>query len=478
MPQVTRQDIDTTSAIITVSIPKEDYAKDFKKEMVKFQTKATIKGFRPGKVPMPMVEKLYGKSILADIVNKKVEDELVSYLQNSGLAMLGQPLPSMTQDIIKFDIKDLKDFDFKFDIGFRPTFDLQGVNTSDVYDYYSIITPEDAIDKEVMRIRRELGEQGETTEALEEDDILYLSGKELDADGNIKENGFEVERFALAVKDVANDDLKKDILTKRIGDSFRHDVYNLDKNTQADLVHKYILKVDAAQAADIQPNFEYTILEVTRMNPAEMNEAFFEKAFKGSGITDEAGMRAEIAQNYEEYFDKESANFLLWQVETQVARANDIQLPDAHLKRFMLINDNKLKVKDLENDYPRFATSLRNEIISSKLIEKAGVTVTDEEIKQSITNDVLQYFGGQLPPASLGPFLDKMMEDEKQVNETYRKIMQVKLSDAVKNLVTLHEKKVTLEEYQSIMKSFGESLKPAELAALAIESPEEAVLAD
>jgi trigger factor len=477
MPQVTREDIDTTSAIITVAIHKDDYAKEFKKEMVKFQTKATIKGFRPGKVPMPMVEKLYGKSILADLVNKKVEDDLVSYLQNSQLAMLGQPLPSMTQAPIKFDIKELKDFEFKFDIGFRPTFDLQGVNATDVYDYYSIITPTDAVDKEVARIRRELGEQAPTTEVIEEDDIVYLTGKELDADGNIKENGFEIERFPLATKDVANEDLKKDLLTKQVGSTFRHDVYDLDKNTQAELVHKYMLKVDAAQAADIQPNFEYTIVEVTRMSPAEMNEAFFEKAFKGE-ITDEAGMRAAIEKNYQDYFEKESANFLLWQVETNVANANEIPLPDAHLKRFMLINDEKLKVKDLENDYPRLALSLRNEIISTKIIEKAGISVSDQEIRNYIAEEALQYFGGQLPMESLAPFLDKMMQDEKQVNETYKKIMQAKLSSAIKNLVTLNEKKVTLEAYQAIMNAFGESLKPAESEALAINAPEEAILAD
>ncbi len=472
MPQVTRQDIDATSSIVTIIVPKEEYAQKFKKEMQKFQAKATIKGFRPGKVPMQMVEKMYGKSILADLVDNIVRDELVEHLKTSDRQVLGQPLPALGQPPMSFDIKNLNDFEFKFDVGFQPYMDLQGINAADTYTYYQINVEESLIDKEVARIRTENGEQLPTTETIEENDLLALSAKELDAEGNIKEGGFEVARFTVAVKDLADEPLKQAILTQKVGDSFRHNVYELDANTKAELVHKYILNVDATVAATIGTDFEYVITEVTRVQPAEMTEEFFAKVSKGA-FTDEAGMRAEIAKSYQEYYDGETDDFLYWQIEEHLHTANEIPLPDALLKRWMLVNDEKLKVKTLEEEYPKLANSLRNEILKGELKKQFNAEVTEAELRNSFAQGILQYFGGQVPPQYLDGFIDKMMKEEKEVNETYRKLLNKKLVAALKETVTLSVQSVSVEEYQSLTKAFAAGLQTKYNPELALQAQAE-----
>jgi hypothetical protein len=78
-----------------------------------------------------------------------------------------------------------------------------------------------------------------------------------------------------------------------------------------------------------------------------------------------------------------------------------------------------------------------------------------------------------MPPEYLDGFIDKMMKEEKEVNETYRKLLNKKLVTALKEKVTLTVQSVSVEEYQSLTKAFAEGLQTKYNPALALQAQAE-----
>ena len=67
---ITKKDIDSLNAVVTVDIKKEDYSEKVSSVLNNYRKTANIPGFRKGHVPMGMVQKQYGKSVLVEEVNK------------------------------------------------------------------------------------------------------------------------------------------------------------------------------------------------------------------------------------------------------------------------------------------------------------------------------------------------------------------------------------------------------------------------
>ena len=109
MPNVVRTDIDAVNAIITVTLPKEEYLDKVQKDIKKYTQKAAMKGFRPGKTPATLVKRMYGTQFLMDAVNEKVQEAVSDYLQKDTFDMLGQPIPSLEQDKFDLDLKNPQD---------------------------------------------------------------------------------------------------------------------------------------------------------------------------------------------------------------------------------------------------------------------------------------------------------------------------------------------------------------------------------
>ncbi|MDR2906863.1 MAG: hypothetical protein LBU91_02600 [Bacteroidales bacterium] len=107
---------------LTIEVVEQDYQTQVKKALNSYQQKANIPGFRPGKVPFGMIQKMYGKAVLVDEVNKLLSDTLNKHIEDNKLDVLGQPIPTDDNDTIDFDRS--KDFTFKFEIAVAPEFEL------------------------------------------------------------------------------------------------------------------------------------------------------------------------------------------------------------------------------------------------------------------------------------------------------------------------------------------------------------------
>ena len=82
---VSLQNIDKVSALLTVKLEKADYQPQVDKSLKNIRQKAQVPGFRPGMVPMSLVKKMYGKSVIADEVNKLLSEKVYAYIKDNNI---------------------------------------------------------------------------------------------------------------------------------------------------------------------------------------------------------------------------------------------------------------------------------------------------------------------------------------------------------------------------------------------------------
>jgi trigger factor len=184
MSKVVREDIDNLNAVVTVTLEKSDYMPKFQAELNKYRKQGQMKGFRKGRTPLSVIKKMYGKSILAELINNQLQQELYGYLQQEDIKFLGQPLPAEGQDLIDFDLKNLEDFEFKFDLGLAPEFEVQGLE--DNYEKLAVDVKDELVTEELEALQKRNGKQTPVEEAIEENDMLKIKAVEAD-----KEDGLE-----------------------------------------------------------------------------------------------------------------------------------------------------------------------------------------------------------------------------------------------------------------------------------------------
>ncbi|MDR1950994.1 MAG: hypothetical protein LBP96_02045 [Bacteroidales bacterium] len=119
---INQEKLTNLTSQLTLEVVEQDYQTQVKKQLTTYQQKANIPGFRPGKVPFGMIQKMYGKAVLVDEVNKLLSDALNKHIDENKLEVLGQPIPTEDNELADFDTA--KDFTFKFEIAVAPEFEL------------------------------------------------------------------------------------------------------------------------------------------------------------------------------------------------------------------------------------------------------------------------------------------------------------------------------------------------------------------
>ncbi|HJT73634.1 MAG TPA: trigger factor family protein, partial [Chitinophaga sp.] len=241
MATVTRENIGLLNDKITVKVSQEDYLPNFDKAVKQLSKTANIPGFRKGMVPAGMVKKMHGQAIFADEILKTVEKELMGYIQNEKLEIFAQPL-SLDKEAKNFDHNSPAEYDFAFEVGLKPNFSvtpLEDGKTS-LIRYKIKATPE-MVNEEVERLQLRGGKSNEVESVTEDDNVLYLTAQEADAQGNVTEGGhtketsFLFKNFTAAAQAQLKGKKKDDSIVIKAADAvdadklnwFLHDVLGL-----------------------------------------------------------------------------------------------------------------------------------------------------------------------------------------------------------------------------------------------------------
>ena len=457
--KINKTDIDTLNSSISIEIAKEDYKEKFDSELNKYRSKAQLKGFRKGKTPIAYLKKMYGKGILAEAVNESLQKGLFDFIKEKELNILGDPLPSENQEMVDFDPNDFKSYTFTFDIGMSPDFDVKGVAATDSYPLFNIEVDKAVVDEELDVARKRQGTQKETKEQIEDKDILTLEAKELDG-ADLKKGGWDTG-FTVMTELIGDDKLRAEVLKMKVGDSFDFDIYNIEKDKDEAHVKKYFLNLDPEEEKEIGNMFRAKIAKVQRLEPAEMNQEFFDKYFGPDKASTEDEAREKIKEEIGKYYEGQAKSFMYRDMLEGLVEENQFPLPEAFLKRWLKATNEKVTEEDIDKQFSDFLKNLKWTLIRGELAKQYKVEVGPEEIKASFENQVKQYFGPYgMDNAYVQQTIEKLMSDRNQVNKVYEELLSNKVFQKVEEEVQTVEEKISLDDFKQKVKEINERLNP------------------
>lgn len=461
MPKMVRQDIDDLNIKLSLTVSKEDYADEFKKKLNQARRQANMKGFRAGKAPMSFIRKMFGKSILADIVNEELQKGIVEYFKENEFEYLGQAIPSQDQIGYDFDLRSAGDFTFTFDLGLPPKFDLQGFDNTSTVTQYKVSADDETIDKEIDRERKRHGENVEGTE-VEKDDLLKLKLEELQ-DGEVKEGGVSLETFQ-SMDLFADEVLRDSLIGKGLGYVFEVNINNFEKDRSEEDVRKYILGVD--ENVQYNETFKATIIEIKRQVLAEVNEEFIKKMFpQNEELKTEEDLRAKLADDITAFYEGQAENIFLRDLQDTLLEKNNIPLPDDFLKRWLATNNEEKSLEEIEAEFDSFKEGLRWKLIVNKITENNDIKIENEEVREGFAKTIKGYFGGQMDDEEyLNSMVNRMMEDNNAVEQQVSQLLNEKVINVAQETLTIEEKAVTVSEFIEIIQKINEEANAKKLA--------------
>ncbi|MGN6339491.1 MAG: trigger factor [Ginsengibacter sp.] len=448
MASVTKENIGNLHDKLTVKLSKEDYLPAFEKAIKNYSKKANIPGFRKGMVPAGMIKKMYGASIYSDEVVKTVEKELQDYLVKEKPEMFAQPLP-MESDLRKLDMNQPEEYDFPFEIGLKPAISLDALSTTKPVLYKVKVTPE-MVNEEIEKLVTKNGDLKDAETVSSPENVLNVQFEESDAEGNVAEGGISKDNSILLK--YFSEDYQQKLQDKKVGDSI---VLQL-KDAFPDKEREWILSdlgLDKEDASSVEKYFKMTITKIGLVEKKELNEEFFNLVFPGKEIKTEEDFRKNIEEEIQKQWDAASHNQLQDQLYHTLIEA-PVEFPETFLKRWLEVGGEKLKSKEqVEEEYPKFVDQLKWTLISDKIIKDNNLEVSQEELRNSMKEEISRYFGqmnlGE-DTSWLDSYVDRMMNDEKQLDASYRRIVAEKLFNWLESQVTPEEKEISSEEFMEM----------------------------
>ena len=442
---------DKINGVMTITIEKADYEEKVTKVLKDYRKKANVPGFRPGMVPMSLIKRQYGTAIKADEVNRLLSDKLFEYIRENKIQMLGEPLPNEGQ--VAQDLATDGPFEFVFDIAVAPEFKAE-LSDKDTIDYYDITPDEKLIDEQVQMFASQAGEFVEAQE-WSGNDTLKGDLRQLDAEGNTLEGGMTVEGGIVMPSYIKGEDEKKKFEGAKPGDIITFNPKKAYPDNDAEVAA--LLKVKKEEVKELESDFSFQITEIRHFQPAAVDEKLFEKVF-GEDVKTEADFRQKIADSLKAQMAGNSDYKFLLDVRKYVEeKVGQLTFPDALLKRIM-VNNNKDKGEDyVEKNYEGSVKELAWHLMKEQLVAANNIKVEDADLKeiakQAIRAQFAQYGMNNVPDDMLENYANEQLKKRENVEQFIDRAIDVKLTNALKQVVKLNMKKVTLDEFNQMMKA-------------------------
>lgn len=441
---------DKINGLMTISIEQADYQEAVDKKLKEYRKKAQVPGFRPGMVPMGLIKKQYGTAVKVDEVNRILGEKLYEYVRENKIQMLGEPLPNEEKQQPQ-DLTGDGPFEFVFDIAVAPEFKAELTN-KDKVNFYNIKVDDKLIDEQVQMYASQAGEFVEAQE-WSGNDTLKGDIRQLDKKGNTLEGGITVEGGMIMPSYVKGEDEKKKFDGAKLGDIITFNPKKAYPDNDAEVAA--LLKTDKEAVKDLDADFSFQITEIRHFQPAAVDAKLFEKVF-GEGVKDEADFRQRIADSLKGQLVLNSDFKFLRDVRAYVEKkVGDLQFPEALLKRVML-NNNKDKGEEfVEKNFKASIDELKWHLIKEQLVAATEIKVEDADLKavakDAIRAQFAQYGMTNIPEDVLDNYAEEQLKKRENVESFVERAIDVKLTQALKGIVKLTEKEVTLDEFNKMM---------------------------
>ena len=440
---------DKVNGLLTITVEEADYQASVEKTLKDYRKKANYPGFRPGMVPMGLIKKQFGASAKMDAINKLIGEQIYKYMQDNKIQMLGEPLPSEKQEAQ--DLEKPAPYTFAFDIAVAPEFKIE-LNGHNKIDHYTITVDDALIDRQVDMFASRSGSY-EKAESYEDNDMLKGDLRELDEQGNTKEGGVTVEAATIMPNYIKNEAQKALFNGAKLGDII---TINPSEAYESEAEIASLLKVERDRVKDFKGNFSYQITDIQRYKKHPVDQELFDQMFGKDTVKDEKAFREKIAEGLKAQLAVDADYKFILDVraycEKKVGR---LQFPDALLKRIML-NNNKDKGEEfVEKNYEQSVKELTWHLIKEQLVAANQIKVDDADVlnaaKETARVQFAQYGMNNVPDEYVENYAKEILKKRENVDGLVDRAVDIKLTAALKKVVKLNEKEISLDDFNKMM---------------------------
>ncbi|WP_010134388.1 trigger factor [Ochrovirga pacifica] len=432
---ITKENIDALNAVVKVDITAEDYQDKVTSVLKDYRKKANIPGFRPGQVPMGLVKKQYGKSVMVDEVNKLLQESLNNYLVEEKLDILGNPLPKMDENFNW----DAENFSFEFELGLAPEINVD-LSKSKITKY-NIVANDELIDKEVENLQNRFGEVINQEEIAENSTIKGVFTNEEKAIEN---------KATFTLEDIKGKMNNKKFVGAKVGDVLELKSKNLF-NEDIKLASSLGLKLEEVENEDAFP-LTFKVEEISYTEPAELDQELFDKIFGEGVVATASELRDRIKADAEGQFAQQADQHLLNAVTENLIENTSFDLPKEFLIKWLgTAGEKPMNEEEATAEYDKSEKGLRYQLIEGKLMQENDIKVDFQELKDYaigfIRQQMAQY--GQTNPEDkeLEEIAMKVLQNQDEARRLQSQLISSKMLDLFKEKISFDEKEVTYEEF-------------------------------
>jgi len=432
---ITKESVDALNAVVKVDIVADDYQAKVTEVLTDYRKKADIPGFRKGHVPMGMVKKQYGKSVMIDEVNKLLQDSLNKFITEEKLDILGNPLPRVQEDFNW----DAETFSFEFELGLAPEFEID-LSAKNKIKQYNIVATEKLIDEEVKNIQSRYGKMSSLDEATEHSNVTGTFVNE--------EKGIN-KKSTFLVNDLKGKKNEKKVIGAKVGD-----VIELETNKlfEDDLKLQQILGVANDEAGDLDITVSLTVEEITKTDPADLDKELFDKLFTDGSVSTVTELREKIKEDAEKQFLQQGDQQLLNAIQEYLIENTKFDLPKEFLEKWLqTAGEKELSAEEAAVEYEKSEKGLRYQLIEGKIMKDNDIKVDYAELteyaKGFIKTQMAQF--GNLNPEEeeLNNIAGRILQNQEEAQKLQSQLIGQKLLTFFKEKINFKTKEVSYEDF-------------------------------
>jgi trigger factor len=425
--QITSETTGNLTATICIEIGKKDYAPRLDEKLKEYRKKVKMPGFREGKVPLGMVNKMYGKAILADEMNQIISEALANYLDEQKIETLASPLPNREkQEMIDFDIQE--QFSFWFDIALRPEVNIQLESLQGIKRYQ--VEPEDAKTEDYLAYILKRHGSIVPTDVVDEDSMINCDLAQIPEGADWSGEPNVVTDKIVSIASIKNEEIKAKFLGAKEDEAIEANPMEAFENL-AEV--SSLLNIKREDLPENPGNYTFLIREIRKVAPAELTEELYQSVFPNDGIETQEAFRDRIAKDIRDSYAQHAETMMINSALDALIQGTQIELPDDFLKRWLLHNDEEgtMTRENVEEGYEEYANQLRTALIRSVLFETYDIRVTEEDMYNKVKNllnmDDADEGSSEMNRMRLAGVMESVMKDKKQRENLSERILQDKL---------------------------------------------------
>lgn len=438
---------DSANGVLKIHVDLKDYQSRYDFRIKEATKKVQLKGFRAGHIPLAQIEKMYGKNIKIEEINAMITHMINEYIKSNHINILGDPIPE-ENEMAKIDWEHQKQFNFVYNLGLAPEFELD-ISDKIKVNLYQIAANDTQVAETIINLRKQFGTAVDT-EIVVKDDVIYAKAK--DEEGNIYESILPEYRIMESEKSA--------FIGAKIGDVVTADIRKVCENEAA---IKHVLGIDRNAAPNIAGNFTFTIERISHPNLSELNEEFFKKVFKGFDISTYEAFEAKIKDNVIKSYNDHSKKALYSDLFDYYTQNTTMEFPEEFLKKWLLVvNKGKVSQEQIVIEYPSFELTLKWDLIKNKLALQNRIQVTQEEVIERTRGMVLAQFGMNTEDV-LDEAMDKLVtnwvddllkkDNGKDFRRYYEELFSEKILDYISSKITLTQVPISIEDFTAKFKN-------------------------